>query len=259
LRLKKQCWLIFRSFNSLKQLIQKKLGFIVLLKKIKTMLPKIIISAQRKDKISSAFLSGTPGIPAADFLSEEEKSYLSRKMESGTECSVYKHPHLYFFSKTDKNKQVFSQRESARKSGSGFYELLKAEKINAVQILDDPEYPFTLSFIEGFLLSSYSFSKYKKEKDDFIPEEVHVVSHHVTEEQIRELENLVQAVFHTRNLVNEPLSWLTATCFSEEMERLGNEAGFKVEILTRKKIEALRMGGLLAVNKGSIDPPTFTI
>jgi leucyl aminopeptidase len=243
----------------LKQLIQKKLGFIVLLKKFKTMLPKIIISTQRKDKISSAFLSGAPEFAAADFLSEEEKSYLSRKMESGTECSVFKHPHLYFFAKTENNKQVSSQRESARNAGTVFYGLLKTEKINTIQILDDADYPYTLSFIEGFLLSSYAFSKYKKEKEDFVPEEIFVVSNHVTEEQIRELENLVQAVFHTRNLVNEPLSWLTATCFSEEMERLGKEAGFKVEILNRKKIEALRMGGLLAVNKGSIDPPTFTI
>ncbi|MFW6290028.1 MAG: leucyl aminopeptidase family protein, partial [Mariniphaga sp.] len=39
----------------------------------------------------------------------------------------------------------------------------------------------------------------------------------------------------------------------------GSEAGFKVEVFNKKKIEALRMGGLLAVNKGSVDPPTFTI
>jgi leucyl aminopeptidase len=43
------------------------------------------------------------------------------------------------------------------------------------------------------------------------------------------------------------------------MEKMGKEAGFTVEVFNRKKIEALRMGGLLAVNKGSIDPPTFNI
>ncbi len=36
-------------------------------------------------------------------------------------------------------------------------------------------------------------------------------------------------------------------------------AGFRVEVLNRKKIEALRMGGLLAVNRGSVDPPAFNI
>jgi leucyl aminopeptidase len=40
---------------------------------------------------------------------------------------------------------------------------------------------------------------------------------------------------------------------------MGKEAGIKVEVLNKNKIEALKMGGLLAVNKGSTEPPTFTI
>jgi leucyl aminopeptidase len=40
---------------------------------------------------------------------------------------------------------------------------------------------------------------------------------------------------------------------------MGKESGFRTEILTKKKIESLKMGGLLSVNKGSVDPPTFTI
>ena len=39
----------------------------------------------------------------------------------------------------------------------------------------------------------------------------------------------------------------------------GESAGFKVEVLNKGKIEALKMGGLLAVNKGSVDPPVFCI
>lgn len=59
--------------------------------------------------------------------------------------------------------------------------------------------------------------------------------------------------------MNEPLSFLTATQLSKEIKSLGKSYGFKVEVLTKAKIEALKMGGLLAVNKGSIDPPTFSI
>ena len=36
-------------------------------------------------------------------------------------------------------------------------------------------------------------------------------------------------------------------------------AAFKTIIFNKKKIESLKMGGLLAVNKGSIDEPTFSI
>jgi leucyl aminopeptidase len=46
---------------------------------------------------------------------------------------------------------------------------------------------------------------------------------------------------------------------SEKIKELGEEAGFSVQVLEKTQIETLKMGGLLAVNKGSIDPPTFTI
>jgi leucyl aminopeptidase len=47
--------------------------------------------------------------------------------------------------------------------------------------------------------------------------------------------------------------------FAEEMKEKCESAGAKVEVFNKSKIESLKMGGLLAVNKGSIDPPTFTI
>ena len=43
------------------------------------------------------------------------------------------------------------------------------------------------------------------------------------------------------------------------MKKMGKAASFRVEVLNKKQIEALKMGGLLAVNKGSQTPPTFTI
>ena len=52
---------------------------------------------------------------------------------------------------------------------------------------------------------------------------------------------------------------LTAVQLSAEIEKMGSEAGFSVEVFNKKKIESLKMGGLLAVNKGSVDPPTFSI
>jgi leucyl aminopeptidase len=40
---------------------------------------------------------------------------------------------------------------------------------------------------------------------------------------------------------------------------MGTECGAAVEVLGKGRIEALKMGGLLGVNQGSIEPPTFTI
>jgi len=62
-----------------------------------------------------------------------------------------------------------------------------------------------------------------------------------------------------RNLVNEPLITLTAPELASRAEKLGKQYGFSVEVFNKKKIESLKMGGLLAVNYGSPTPPTFTI
>ena len=62
-----------------------------------------------------------------------------------------------------------------------------------------------------------------------------------------------------RDRVNEPYSFLNATQLASEIKNLSRNAGFKVQVFDKRQIEALGMGGLLAVNKGSIDPPTFTI
>ena len=40
---------------------------------------------------------------------------------------------------------------------------------------------------------------------------------------------------------------------------MGKESGFKVTIFNKARIEKEKMGGLLSVNRGSIQPPTFTI
>jgi leucyl aminopeptidase len=67
------------------------------------------------------------------------------------------------------------------------------------------------------------------------------------------------AVFRCRDLVNEPVKNLDATGLAEAFRAMGEEAGIEVEVLSKSRIEALRMGGLLGVNMGSVDPPTFTI
>ena len=118
-----------------------------------------------------------------------------------------------------------------------------------------------VAFAEGLALTNYQFLKYlspELAKQHSLVELI-LADEGLTDDQVLKLDNLVNAVYHTRDLVNEPLSFLTATQLSVEIEAMGTDAGFSVEVFGKKKIEALKMGGLLAVNKGSVDPPTFTI
>jgi leucyl aminopeptidase len=80
-----------------------------------------------------------------------------------------------------------------------------------------------------------------------------------SDKKIKELNSIQKAVFWVRDRVNEPVSHLNATQLANHIDMLGKEVGFQVQILEKTQIESLKMGGLLAVNKGSMDPPTFTI
>jgi leucyl aminopeptidase len=117
-----------------------------------------------------------------------------------------------------------------------------------------------LDLLEGLLLSSYQFIKYFKdaEKKKFGLSTIFVYKE-ISIKKIEELMAIAKAVFWARDRVNEPVSHLNATQLAEAIRQLGLEAEMSVQILEKTQIESLKMGGLLAVNKGSIDQPTFTI
>jgi leucyl aminopeptidase len=117
-----------------------------------------------------------------------------------------------------------------------------------------------LHVLEGLMLSSYQYLRFFKEaeKKAHALQTIHV-SEEVSDKKIAELKSVVKAVFWARDKVNDPVSHLNALQLSEAISALGAEAGFSVQVLEKTQIESLKMGGLLSVNKGSIDPPTFTI
>ena len=118
-----------------------------------------------------------------------------------------------------------------------------------------------LAFAEGLALSNYQFLKYltKPGESRFKLKSAGIVDEKIDTSIVERLNNTVKGVYLARDLVNEPLSYLTAVKLSEEIEKIGKDSGFSVEIFNKKKIESLKMGGLLGVNKGSLDPPTFSI
>ncbi len=62
-----------------------------------------------------------------------------------------------------------------------------------------------------------------------------------------------------RHLGNLPGNICTPTYLAQTAKQLGTEHGFKVEILERKQIEALKMGAFLSVARGSDEPPRFIV
>lgn len=160
--------------------------------------------------------------------------------------------------KKDKNTTLECLRKAAHKAHS----LIVENKIENITVVDvDNNQAEVLAFSEGLALSNYQFLKYKKDKkkEAFSLKTISIVGKNISKTEVDELNIVVQATCISRTLVNEPVNFLTAVQLAKEFQKLGKEAGFSVEVLDKSKIKALKMGGLLSVNLGSIDPPTFTI
>jgi leucyl aminopeptidase len=207
---------------------------------------------------SLAFLTPEDGsIPFR--LSLEELALWEKRPDRKGQVLIQRLPHLLFLVEPDYAKERHLVLESCRKAGARWMDHVKGEKITELTIAGSTEAEHILAFTEGFLLAGYSFQRHRKKKDDFMPQTIKMVHPGISEEQLRELWVVVKAAWWARDLVNEPLSHLTAADLAGEIAAKGEEAGFSVEIFNKRKIESLKMGGLLAVNKGSIDPPTFTV
>lgn len=149
-----------------------------------------------------------------------------------------------------------SNTEGQRQLGAKAFAALKGSA-NSVEVLGGVTdvYPF----LEGMSLAGYSFRKYKTEEAKASDSIEYIFSPVLTDEQAEELNNTINIVYWTRDLVNEPVSYLTAEQLASELETMSETVGITTKVLEKTQIESLKMGGLLAVNKGSIDPPTFTI
>lgn len=117
-----------------------------------------------------------------------------------------------------------------------------------------------LALAEGLALSNYQFLKYFSDADvkEYQLEAINMVTD-LTAQEINEMNQVIQAVIWARDMVNEPSSYLSAVQLAREIQEIGDEAHLNVQVLNKKTIQDLKMGGLLAVNLGSIEPPTFTI
>jgi leucyl aminopeptidase len=63
----------------------------------------------------------------------------------------------------------------------------------------------------------------------------------------------------TKDLGNLPGNHCTPTTLAQTAKDIGKAFKFKVEVLERKQLEALKMGSFLSVTRGSAEPPKFIV
>lgn len=195
---------------------------------------------------------------------KKESAYLQKKIKQEEKfITINRFDSMVFvqLSNEFEKKNSYERAEALRGVGNKCAAAVNAHKYATLHISSNPDTAEDLlSMAEGAALGNYQFLKYfsdKKKKNSL--KQIQIQSRQLKKEQLAELETLVEAVCKARDLVNEPQNEINAISFAQTMKQMGEEAGFKVEVLNKKQIETLKMGGLLAVNMGSQTPPTFTI
>ncbi|GCE06364.1 leucyl aminopeptidase [Dictyobacter aurantiacus] len=117
--------------------------------------------------------------------------------------------------------------------------------------------------IEGALLGLYTFRAYQSKENTSSVNQVILAA---TQEQkagfeqsIRQAQAMAEGTNFARSLINEPPCVLTPVELANRASAMAKEVGLECEIFEKEKIQQLGMGGLLAVSKGSVNPPRFVI
>ena len=162
----------------------------------------------------------------------------------------------------EKGKEFFVLNEQLRRHGSIVADSVNLHKGKDLYIYNQTkQQSLSLFAAEGMVLSNYQFIKHKPTaaKNKNTLQSIIIANSNIKQSHVDELNIVCSATILARDLVNEPVNYLNATDLSNAFKAMGKLSGFKVDVLNRKKIKELKMGGLLAVNAGSVDEPTFSV
>ncbi|MFO8231904.1 MAG: leucyl aminopeptidase [Longimonas sp.] len=124
----------------------------------------------------------------------------------------------------------------------------------------------TQALVEGLVLAHYRYTAYKTDRDDVAPvlNALHVAyrpdhDEAAVEDGAARGQHVAAATCSARDLVNRSPHEKTARHLAAAIKDSGHAHGYTVETWNRDRIEDEGMGGLLAVNRGSVEPPTFSV
>lgn len=197
-------------------------------------------------------------------LTKEQADYISNDIKTNDKkfISVNTLSRLVYVILVDDKKNHYTSLEAIRKNGANITDSLNSEKHKSVSIINELSNPdYSLALAEGMALANYQFLKHKPSAKKSLNTltTINVIDTKITAQHLSNVSIAIDATLKARDLVNEPVNVLNATGLANAFKAMGKQAGFKVEVFSKARIKQLKMGGLLAVNAGSVDEPTFSI
>ncbi|MGC1202361.1 MAG: leucyl aminopeptidase [Candidatus Acidiferrales bacterium] len=122
------------------------------------------------------------------------------------------------------------------------------------------------AIVEGAIVADFESDKYRTEKKNNSKEIQSVslagfgdASDSEISAAIETGRVIAESQNFARDLINEPSNKLTPRILATKTEAMAKEVGLGVEILDERKIAELKMGALIGVAQGSVEPPRVII
>ena len=154
---------------------------------------------------------------------------------------------------------------------AGFLPSLESEQLKNLHIFipkyeifkeyfESEEYYYQ-TFVEGIIFGNYSFDKYKADRKKPVPLSVFFYADNQKKLNvaISLALTLMEGVNFTKDLQNEPGLVITPDVLSKRIRNTLPAYGVKVTVFNETEIKKRKMGGLIAVGMGSVNPPRFII
>jgi leucyl aminopeptidase len=154
---------------------------------------------------------------------------------------------------------------------AGFIPSLKDKGISILNIIvpavekikdlfQDEKY-LAQSIAEGVYYGNYSFDKYKSDAEAPMPLEVIIIAkdNRAGDSGVFYANLIMKGVNYARDLQNEPSSNLSPSDLAESITRKLKKERVKVAIFDEKELTKRKMGGILAVGRGSKNPPRLIV
>ncbi len=202
------------------------------------------------------------GLSAVDGLTDRERLYAEDALQGDAPVSINQYDRTVLLCRVKAKSTEAATDEALRKAGAALLPQLQALKADELALYNASTHPkAALLLAEGLTLAAYQFLKYFSDRDkkQYTLTRLSFDRTAATAKDIERLRITMDAVYAARTLVNEPLNALGAVDLAKAFQDLGKASGFKVTVLNKARIESEGMGGILAVNRGSQDPPTFTV
>ena len=167
--------------------------------------------------------------------------------------------HIYVLS-FDSERPAAECQEKLRRRAMELLRRLEADKVTELALTGEGVLPEEVAaMIEGITLADYSFDRYRS-ADVWHLDTIVIDALYLKPEELEADQRLWNRIHWCREWVNLPVQDLNAAAFADELASIAADLkGVTCTVMDKKKIESLRMGGLLAVNRGSVDEPRFVV